>query len=124
MVSNSNRSVVERDSVEVQRIDFHTVRNPARKTIDYDVNPVTTKICGSDQHTVRGHAVAPVGIAGATAVFGVLSLLIADHGVWNRPYVESVRAHAATEAAAKADGALITPTRKPSLYSRIVRRLR
>jgi hypothetical protein len=85
---------------------------------------VTTNICGSDQRMVRGRTTAPAGIAVAVAVFGALSLLIVDHGLWNRPYVESSRAHAATEAAVKADGALTTPTRKPSLYSRIVRRLR
>jgi len=128
MASNSNRDVVylERGGVEVQKIDFPTFRNPAGKTIDHGVihKVVTTNICGSDQHMVRGPTTAPAGIAVAVAVFGALSLLIVDHGLWNRPYVESSRAHAATEAAAKADGALITPTRKPSLYSRIVRRLR
>jgi hypothetical protein len=128
MASDSNRDVVylERGGVEVQKIDFPTFRNPAGKTIDHGVilKVVTTNICGSDQHMVRGRTTAPAGIAVAVAVFGALSLLIVDHGLWNRPYVESSRAHAATEAAAKADGALITPTRKLSLYSRIVRRLR
>ena len=128
MASDSNREVVylERGGVEVQKIDFPTFRNPAGKTIDHGVilKVVTTNICGSDQHMVRGRTTAPAGIAVAVAVFGALSLLIVDHGLWNRPYVESSRAHAATEAAAKADGALITPTRKLSLYSRIVRRLR
>jgi len=128
MASNSNRGVVylKPGSVEVQKIDFPTFRNPAGKTIDHGVilKVVTTNICGSDQHMVRGRTTAPAGIAVAVAVFGALSLLIVDHGLWNRPYVESSRAHAATEAAAKADGALITPTRKLSLYSRIVRRLR
>src|SRR6202790_89794 len=128
MASDSNRDVVylERGGVEVQKIDFPTFRNPAGKTIDHGVilKVVTTNICGSDQHMVRGRTTAPAGIAVAVADFGALSLLIVDHGLWNRPYVESSRAHAATEAAAKADGALITPTRKLSLYSRIVRRLR
>ena len=128
MASDSNRDVVylERGGVEVQKIDFPTFRSPAVKTIDHGVilKVVTTNICGSDQHMVRGRTTAPAGIAVAVAVFGALSLLIVDHGLWNRPYVESSRAHAATEAAAKADGALITPTRKLSLYSRIVRRLR
>jgi hypothetical protein len=126
MASDSNRYVVylERVGVEGQKIDFPTFRNPAGKTIDHGVilKVVTTNMC--DQHMVRGRTTAPAGIAVAVAVFGALSLLIVDHGLWNRPYVESSRAHAATEAAAKADGALITPTRKLSLYSRIVRRLR
>jgi hypothetical protein len=128
MASDSNRDVVylECGGVEVQKIDFPTFRNPAEKTIDHGVilKVVTANICGSDQRMVRGRTTAPAGIAVAVAVFGALSLLIVDHGLWNRPYVESSRAHAATEAAVKADGALTTPTRKPSLYSRIVRRLR
>jgi hypothetical protein len=43
-------------SVEVQKIDFPTFRNPAGKTIDHGVilKVVTTNICGSDQHMVRG----------------------------------------------------------------------
>jgi hypothetical protein len=125
MASESNRSVAypERGGVEVQNIDFPTFRNPAGKTIDHGVilKGVTTNIC--DQHMVQGRTTA-AGIAVAVAVFGALSLLIVDHGLGNRPYVESAREHAATEAAAKADGALISPTRKPSLYSRIMRRLR
>jgi hypothetical protein len=55
-------------------------------------------------------------IALTVAVFGALSLLIVDHGLWNRHHVESARAHAATEAAAEADGAFVTPTRRRSLY--------
>jgi hypothetical protein len=61
-----------------------------------------------------------VAIALTVAVFGSLSLFLVDHGLWSRPYVESARAHAATEAAAEAAGAILTPTRRPSLYSRIV----
>jgi hypothetical protein len=55
----------------------------------------------------------PAAIALTVAVFGMLSLLIVDHGLRNRPYVESPRAHAASEAAAQAGGAPITPTRRP-----------
>jgi hypothetical protein len=51
-----------------------------------------------------------VTIVLTVAVIGLLSLFIVDHGLWNRPYAESARAHAATEAAAKADGAIVTPT--------------
>lgn len=69
-------------------------------------------------------SLGPVAIALAVALLGTLSLLIVNHGLRDPPYVESPRAHAATEAAATADGALITPTRRSSLYSRIVRQLR
>jgi hypothetical protein len=57
------------------------------------------------------------GLAAITlivAAFGVLSLLIADHGLWNRAHVDGARARiawqSATEAAARAAGATVTPT--------------
>jgi glutathione-independent formaldehyde dehydrogenase len=66
MPSNSNRGVVylKPGSVEVQKIDFPTFRNPAGKTIDHGVilKVVTTNICGSDQHMVRGRTTAPAGM--------------------------------------------------------------
>src|ERR1700747_3573521 len=66
MASNSNRGVVylKPGSVEVQKIDFPTFRNPAGKTIDHGVilKVVTTNICGSDQHMVRGRTTAPPGM--------------------------------------------------------------
>ena len=66
MASNSNRGVVylKPGSVEVQSIDFPTFRNPAGKSIDHGVilKVVTTNICGSDQHMVRGRTTAPAGM--------------------------------------------------------------
>ena len=66
MPSNSNRGVVylKPGSVEVQKIDFPSFRNPAGKTIDHGVilKVVTTNICGSDQHMVRGRTTAPAGM--------------------------------------------------------------
>src|SRR5712664_3320247 len=66
MSSNSNRGVVylKPGHVEVQKIDFPTFRNPAGKTIDHAVilKVVTTNICGSDQHMVRGRTTAPAGL--------------------------------------------------------------
>src|SRR5712664_124865 len=66
MSSNSNRGVVylKPGSVEVQKIDFPTFRNPAGKAIDHGVilKVVTTNICGSDQHMVRGRTTAPAGM--------------------------------------------------------------
>src|SRR5271166_7155308 len=62
----SNRGVVylKPRSVEVQNIDFPTFRNPAGKTIDHGVilKVVSTNICGSDQHMVRGRTTAPAGL--------------------------------------------------------------
>jgi glutathione-independent formaldehyde dehydrogenase len=66
MSSNSNRGVVylKPGSVEVRKIDFPSFRNPAGKTIDHGVilKVVTTNICGSDQHMVRGRTTAPAGM--------------------------------------------------------------
>lgn len=66
MSSDSNRGVVylKPGSVEIQKIDFSSFRNPAGKTIDHGVilKVVTTNICGSDQHMVRGRTTAPAGM--------------------------------------------------------------
>src|SRR5436853_3317312 len=66
MASNSNRGVVylKPGRVEVKKIDFPTFRNPHGKSIDHGVilKVVTTNICGSDQHMVRGRTTAPAGM--------------------------------------------------------------
>src|SRR5258708_14605173 len=66
MALNSNRGVVylKPGRVEVQKIEFPSFRNPAGKTIDHGVilKVVTTNICGSDQHMVRGRTTAPPGM--------------------------------------------------------------
>jgi glutathione-independent formaldehyde dehydrogenase len=58
MASNSNRGVVclKPGSVEVQKIDFPTFRNPVGKTLNHGVilKVATTNICGSGQYMVRG----------------------------------------------------------------------
>jgi glutathione-independent formaldehyde dehydrogenase len=50
--------------VEVQAIDYPKLENPAGKKIDHGVilKVVTTNICGSDQHMVRGRTTAPKGL--------------------------------------------------------------
>ena len=62
----SNRGVVylKPGKVEVQNIDFPTFHNPAGKEIDHGVilKVVSTNVCGSDQHMVRGRTTAPAGI--------------------------------------------------------------
>ena len=54
----------------------------------------------------------PVVIASAIAVFGVLAMLIVDHGPWTRPKVQTaeVASHKTTGDAARAVGAKVTPT--------------
>jgi len=54
----------------------------------------------------------PVVIAIAVAVFGVLAMLIVDHGPWTRPKVQTaeVASHKTTGEAARAVGAKVTAT--------------
>ena len=63
---SSDRGVVyfKPGHVDVQKIDFPSLLNPAGKTIDHGVilKVVTTNICGSDQHMVRGRTTAPAGM--------------------------------------------------------------
>jgi hypothetical protein len=60
----------------------------------------------------------PVVIAIAVAVFGVLAMLIVDHGPWTRPRVQTaeVANYKTTGDAARAVGATVMPTApKPGL---------
>ena len=58
---------------------------------------------------MRGYPVVP---AIAVAVFGVLAMLIVDHGPWTRPKVQTaeVANDKTTGDAAQAVGAKVTPT--------------
>lgn len=61
-----NRGVVflGPNKVEVQSIDFPRMQNPAGNKINHGVilKVVSTNICGSDQHMVRGRTTAPTGM--------------------------------------------------------------
>jgi glutathione-independent formaldehyde dehydrogenase len=63
---NTNRGVVYRGpgKVEVAGIDYPTFVAPNGKEIDHGVilRIVSTNICGSDQHMVRGRTTAPAGL--------------------------------------------------------------
>ncbi|HVF86824.1 MAG TPA: alcohol dehydrogenase catalytic domain-containing protein, partial [Pyrinomonadaceae bacterium] len=62
----SNRGVVYLGpgNVEVQSIDYPKLANPKGKKIEHGVilKIVSTNICGSDQHMVRGRTTAPTGL--------------------------------------------------------------
>ena len=62
----TNRGVVYLGpgKVEVQSIDYPKMQNPAGKDITHGVilKVVSTNICGSDQHMVRGRTTAPKGL--------------------------------------------------------------
>ena len=62
----SNRGVVYLGpgKVEVQSIDYPKMKNPKGKDIEHAaiLKIVSTNICGSDQHMVRGRTTAPKGL--------------------------------------------------------------
>lgn len=62
----NNRGVVYMGpgKVEVQSIDFPKMKNPKGQDIEHGVilKIVSTNICGSDQHMVRGRTTAPKGL--------------------------------------------------------------
>ena len=64
MTSNRGVVYVEPGKVEVQSIDDPVLATPEGKKIEHGViiKPVTTNICGSDQHMVRGRTSAPTGL--------------------------------------------------------------
>jgi glutathione-independent formaldehyde dehydrogenase len=64
MASNHGVVYLGRGKVEVQSIDYPALVTPRGRKIEHGVilKPVTTNICGSDQHMVRGRTTAPVGL--------------------------------------------------------------
>src|SRR5580704_7553321 len=55
MASNQGVVYLGPGKVEVQSIDYPELRTPQGRKIDHGViiKPITTNICGSDQHMVR-----------------------------------------------------------------------
>lgn len=64
MPSNHGVVYLGPGKVEVQSIDYPKLANPKGKPIEHGVilKVVTTNICGSDQHMVRGRTTAPKGL--------------------------------------------------------------
>ena len=69
----------------------------------------------------KDHAIpklrGPVIAALAVATFGILGILLVDHGPWNKPHLQAAEVHyPSTKAAANAIGATVTPTTpKPAI---------
>jgi hypothetical protein len=65
----------------------------------------------TEGQSARG-AGAPLKVAIAVAVFGVLGMLIVDHGPWNKPKVQHpvIANYSNTGEAARAAGAQVMPT--------------
>ena len=78
----SNRGVVflGPNHVEVRSIDYPRLENPAGKKINHGVilKVVSTNICGSDQHMVRGRTTAPAGMVLGHEITGEVVELGAD----------------------------------------------
>jgi hypothetical protein len=54
---------------------------------------------------------APLAVAMAVAVVGILAMLLVDHGPWNKPHLRTALVnYGTTTAAAQAAGARVTPT--------------
>ncbi len=64
MASNRGVAYIEPGKVEVQSIPFPELVNPAGKKANHGVilKVLSTNICGSDQHMVRGRTTAPAGL--------------------------------------------------------------
>ncbi len=64
MADNHGVVFLGQNKVEVQSIDFPKMQNPAGRQINHGVilKVVSTNICGSDQHMVRGRTTAPIGM--------------------------------------------------------------
>jgi threonine dehydrogenase-like Zn-dependent dehydrogenase len=64
MSSNHGVVYLGPGKVEIQSIDYPELKTPQGRKIDHGViiKPVTTNICGSDQHMVRGRTTAPPGL--------------------------------------------------------------
>src|SRR5258706_1818950 len=65
MSSNRGVAYIKRDEVQVESIDFPKFVDPTTgRTIDHGVilKVISTNICGSDQHMVRGRTTAPSGL--------------------------------------------------------------
>jgi hypothetical protein len=71
----------------------------------------------TDNHSKRT-SVHPVVVALAIAIFGMLAMLMVDHGPWSHPNVQTaeVANHTTTGEAARAAAAVVVPTEpRPAL---------
>ena len=71
----------------------------------------STKGHSTNEHSQR-HGGTPLVVTSAVAAFGLLVMLIVDHGPWNKPTMKptEVATYSTTGEAARAAGATIMPT--------------
>jgi hypothetical protein len=60
-------------------------------------------------------AFGPLAVAMTVAAFGLLALLVVNHGPWHRPHIQSEESLPNTAAAAQAAGATVTPAEPKSM---------
>ena len=80
MADNRGVAYMKPGVVEVQSIDFPKLWDPAiKKKIEHGVilKIISTNICGSDQHMVRGRTTAPWKPVGKMSLSRVRSLILA-----------------------------------------------
>jgi glutathione-independent formaldehyde dehydrogenase len=91
---SNNRGVVyiKPGTVEVQSIDFPQLKDPRGRKIGHGVilKVVSTNICGSDQHMVRGRTTAPAGLVLGHEITGEVLELGADVETLNKGDLVSV----------------------------------
>ena len=65
-----------------------------------------------DGNRPKRTGVKPLTVASAVAIFGVLAMLLVDHGPWSRSNVQAaeIAKHKTTGEAAHAAGAQVVPT--------------
>lgn len=78
-----------------------------------DAKEATTEATTKESATQRRRL--PMMVSIAVAVFGVLAMLLVDHGPWSVPHLKTAMVnYGSTAASAKAAGATVTPTEPKS----------
>lgn len=80
MAENSGVVYLGKDKVEVQSIDFPKMEDPKKRKINHAaiLKVISTNICGSDQHMVRGRTTAPTGMVLGHEITGEIIEIGAD----------------------------------------------
>ena len=91
---------------------------PVADWFDEETNQAGAMQEKKDEDRSKRSAELPVVVALAVAIFGLLAMLIVDHGAWSLPKVQTseVTNFGTTGTAARAAGAKVTPTApKPAI---------
>jgi glutathione-independent formaldehyde dehydrogenase len=107
MTTNRGVVYIGPGKVEVKGIDYPKFVAPNGKEIDHGVilRIVSTNICGSDQHMVRGRTTAPAGLVLGHEITGEViekgkGVEFLESGIWY-PFLSTSRAVVAETASSK-----------------------